>query len=87
MFLGSAGDLPANCLQAILLLMTPSNSEQHTSSLIQREPELACICYELIYHLCAAPLTSALTLSYLRIRAVQFLQIQIQVIYSITFYF
>jgi hypothetical protein len=77
---GTGGDLPCNCLQAILLLITPSTSDHtmHTSSLIQREPELACICYELIYQLCAAPLTSALTLSYLRIRAVQFLHVQIQ---------
>jgi hypothetical protein len=75
---GTGGDLPCNCLQAILLLITPSNAQQHSNSLIQRDPDLACICYELIYQLCAAPLTSALTLSYLRIRAVQFLHVQIQ---------
>ena len=75
------GDLPVNCLQAILLLIAPADSTYSTSptcSIIQREPVLACISYEIIYHLCVTPLSSALTLSFLRSRAVQFLQVQLK---------
>ena len=75
------GDIPVNCLQAVLLLISPVDSTYSTShvcSLIQREPELACICYEMIYCLCVAPLTSALTLAYLRSHAVQFLHVQVK---------
>lgn len=75
------GDLPVNCLQAVLFLISPLDTTYTTSptcSLIQREPELACICYEIIFHLCVSKLSSALTLAYLRSHAVQFLHVQIK---------
>jgi Nuclear pore complex scaffold, nucleoporins 186/192/205 len=72
------GYMPANCLQAILILISPSDPAyiDSTPSFIQREPELACICYEIIYRLCAAPLSSAVALGYLRLYDVQFLRTQ-----------
>ena len=75
------GYLPSNCLQAILNLITPSDPEQgviSSPSLIQQEPELACVCYEIIYHLCSSPISSAITLGHLRSSNVQFLKLQIQ---------
>jgi Nuclear pore complex scaffold, nucleoporins 186/192/205 len=80
------GYLPVNCLQAILILITPSDKEYSTDrtvSIIQREPELACTCYEIIYHLCASPLSSAITLGYLRSQSVQFLNTQMQELLSL----
>lgn len=53
-------DVPATCLEQILYRM------EDTAELLEKESELACLCYELVYRLCASPITSAVMLACLR---------------------
>ena len=54
------GRYPVNCLEAVLNLM-------HDSCLLVIErPQQAMLCFELIYRLCASPITNLVVLSYLR---------------------
>ena len=53
-------EIPTNCLEQILFRLEDS------ADLIEKEPEFACICFELVYRLCVSPITSAIILAYLR---------------------
>ena len=55
-----SSDVPATCLEEILYRM------EDTAELLTKEPELACLCFELIYRLCVSPVSSAVTLACLR---------------------
>lgn len=70
----SAGDgirdpdeFPATCLEAVLYILNDA------VSLVLHNAERAMLCYELVYRLCAAPLTNLIVLSFLRRECTRFL--------------
>ena len=58
---------PATCLEAVLLVL------QDSVTLVLRRPEQAMLCFELVYRLCATPVTNLVTLSFLRRDKINFL--------------
>eukprot|EP01038_Epipyxis_sp_PR26KG_P004681 gene4681-6575_t len=66
-------------LMSILDLMNPDHFSEGTT-FIQQYPELAMDCYELIYRLCASPISCTLTLSLLRNNSVNFFEVQLSVL-------
>ncbi|KAJ1424574.1 hypothetical protein B484DRAFT_480491 [Ochromonadaceae sp. CCMP2298] len=81
---GQGGELAATalaegCLAAVLQIMSPESCPLG-SSFIQQSPDLAADCFELVYRLCASPLTSAIVLRRLGERQVDFLRVQLSLV-------
>jgi hypothetical protein len=82
---GSRGHIDVNhamsecCLEAVLSILAPDSCALGTS-FIQQFPLQASDCFELIYRLCASPLTSQATLQYLGSHSVDFFRVQLTLI-------
>nr|AAI00036.1 Nup205 protein [Danio rerio] len=57
---------PRSCLHAILSLLQRGSDSRSGPGLIKQAPQLAELCYQVIYQLCACPDTSGPTMRYLR---------------------
>ena len=57
---GAKKEVSSNCLEVVMDYL------KEPSKLLSEQPELACLCFELIHRLCASPITSAIMLSFLR---------------------
>ena len=68
--------LSEGCLDAVLHMLSPQSVPLGTT-FIQQNPEQAADCFELIYRLCASPLTSSIVLRRLSDRQVDFFRAQV----------
>ena len=59
-------DMPQNCLDIIIKLLSPIQQEYDFLSLVHTCPLQAKTCFEVLYRICAAPNTSAVALALLR---------------------
>lgn len=71
--------LSESCLGAVLYLLSPESLPLGTS-FIQQSPEQAADCFELIYRLCASPLTSSAVLRFLSGHHVDFFRTQLTIL-------
>lgn len=70
---------PTNCLEAILSIISPAHENDAGSApLFLIQPDIACLCYEILYRLCSMSNTSVLVLAYLRKRSIQFVSVQLK---------